>query len=207
MKLSWRQLWGLLWAYINKIPIDQTGKVLKLSRPTVYRWYGLFRQQLPDMEEVRLAGVVQMDEAYFGRKKTGQVAIIAAKSISSKQVAAIVIPRSAVNRADIVPFIQQHVVPESKLWTDGAAIYRGIGNHWPLEHDYDVHRKAEFGKTSQIEGFWGSLRTYIRRMYHHVTIAKLPHLLREYQHRLMHPEIFNSPASFLHKTLTTVSFA
>lgn len=207
MKLSWRIFWGLLWAYINKIPIDQTTRILQVSRPTVYRWYGLFRKNLPDMEEVRLAGVVQMDEAYFGKKKSGQVAIIGAKSRMSKLIAAIVIPKASVAREDIVPFIQQHVIPGAKLWTDGAAIYRGIGKHWPVEHSYDVHRKGEFGQTSEIEGFWGSFRTYIRRMYHHVTNAKLENLLLEYQHRLMHPETFASPASFLTKTLTTVSFA
>lgn len=206
MKLSWRDFWGLLWTYTNKVPIDQTGKLLKISRPTIYRWYDLFRKNLPDLEDVRLEDTVQIDEAYFGGRKKG-VAIVAAKQRKSTKVAAIVIPASSVQRHNIVPFIRQHVAPSSKLWSDGALIYKGIHNHWPVEHAYDIHRKGEFGKTSEIEGFWGSLRTYIRRMYHHVTAKKLPELLKEYQCRLMYPEIFNSPASFLQKTLTHVSFA
>lgn len=206
MKLSWRVFWGLLWTYTNKVPIDQSCRLLNISRPTVYRWYDLFRKNLPDLEEIRLEDTVQIDEAYFGGRKKG-VAVVGAKQRGKSKVAAFVIPASSVQRHDVVPFIRQHVVPGSRLWSDGAAIYRGIGNHWPVKHDYDVHRKGEFGKTSEIEGFWGSLRTFIRRMYHHVTTAKLPEMLKEYQCRLMQPEIFTSPASFLQKTLTKVSFA
>lgn len=206
MKLGWRQFWGLLWTYTNKVPIDQTRRVLKISRPTIYRWYKLFRTNLPQQEDVRLEGNVQIDEAYFGKKKQ-KVSLIAAKESHSSKVAARIIPRASVRRSDITPFLRQHVVPSSKLWSDGAAIYKGIAKHWPVEHSYDVHRKGEFGKTSVIEGFFGSFKTFIRRMYHHVTTPKLPELLNEYQCRLMQPEIFDSPASFLSKTLTSVSFA
>jgi transposase-like protein len=206
MKLSWSQFWQLLSCYTHKIPIDQTQRLLKISRPTIYRWFGLFRSNLPDLEEVRLEGVVQMDEAYFGGRKKG-VAIIAAKQQGAKKVAAWVVPASSVKRTDIMPFIRQYVAPGSKLYTDGAAIYKGIGNHWPLEHSYDIHRKGEFGKTSVIEGFWGSLRTFIRRMYHHVTTAKLPEMLKEYQCRLMYQEMFENPANLLPKLLPQFPFA
>jgi len=206
MKLTWRQFWGLLWTYTNKVPVDQTKRVLKISRPTIYRWYDLFRKNLPDQENIRLKGNVQIDEAYFGRKDK-KVSLIAAKESDSSKVAALIIQRASVQRHDITPFLRQHVIPGSKLWSDGAMIYRGIAKHWPVEHSYDVHRKGEFGKTSVIEGFFGSFKTFIRRMYHHVTSQKLPDLLKEYQCRLMHPQIFDSPASFLQKTLTTVSFA
>ena len=206
MKLSWKQFWSLLWTFTQRIPVDQTQKLLKISRPTIYRWYSLFRQNLPHLEDIRLEGEVQIDEAYFGGKLKG-VAIIAAKERNSSKVAAKIVPASSVKRIDIVPFIRQHVVPGSKLHSDGAAIYRGISRYWQVEHAYDIHRKAEFGKTSVIEGFWGSLRTFIRRMYHHVTTAKLPELLREYQCRLMFNEIFDSPASLLPKLLPSFPFA
>ena len=207
MKLKWKTFWGLVWCYVSKVPIDQASRLMKVSRPTVYRWYDLFRQNLPDMEEVRVGGIVQIDEAYFGRKSKGGVALIAAKERHGPKVATTIIPASSVNRNDVTTFLRQFVKPDSKLWSDGAAIYRGIAKHWPVEHSYDVHRKAEFGKTSVIEGFFGCLRTYIRRMYHHVTIKKLPQIVKEYQCRLMHKEIFDSPLSFLQKTLPTVAFA
>lgn len=206
MKLSWKQFWGLLWTFTNRIPVDQTKTLLGISRPTIYRWYSLFRQNLPHLEDIRLEGEVQMDEAYFGGRKKG-VAIIAAKERNSSKVAARIVPASSVKRENIVPFIRQHIVPGSTLHSDGAAIYKGIRKYWPVEHAYDVHRKGEFGKTSVIEGFWGSLRTFIRRMYHHVTTAKLPELLREYQCRLMFKEMFENPASLLPNLLPSFPFA
>jgi len=206
MKLSWQQLWGLLWTYVNKVPIDQTSKLLSLSRPTVYRWYGLFRANLPSHESVRIEDTAVIDEAYFGGKKKGY-ALVAAKEKGKRKVACEVIPASSVQRNQITPFLRQYVVPGSKLYSDGAAIYRGINKHWPVEHAWDIHSKGEFGKTSEIEGFFGALRTYIRRVYHHVTVRKLPEIVKEYQSRLMYPEIFENPASFLDKTLTKFSFA
>jgi len=206
MKLTWQQFWGLLWTFTHRIPVDQTGTLLHVSKPTIYRWYSLFRQNLPHLDNVRLEGEVQMDEAYFGGRLKG-VAIIAAKERHTSKVAAMVVPASSVKRVDIVPFIRRHIVPGSKLHTDGACIYKGIAKHWPVEHAYDIHRKGEFGKTSVVEGFWGCLRTFIRRMYHHVTTTKLPELLREYQCRLMHSEIFNSPSDLLPILLPRFPFA
>ena len=205
MKLSFTVFWRLLWCYGNKVPVDQTQRLLRLSRPTVYHWFMLFRKNLPELD-LRLEGTIQMDEAYFGGRKNG-VAIIGAKQRGTRRVVARIIPASSVDRRDILPFIREHIAPYSKFCTDGASIYKGIGKHWPLEHAYDIHKKFEFAQTSEIEGFWGAFRTFIRRMYHHVTVSHLPALLHEYQLRLMHPEIFRDPASLLTKLLPSVSFA
>jgi transposase-like protein len=112
MKLSWQRFWGLLWAYTHKIPIDQTQRLLKISRPTIYRWFDLFRTHLPDLEDVRLEGAVQIDEAYFGGRKKG-VAVVGAKQKGTSKVAAVIIPASSVDRTDITPFLRQYVVPGS----------------------------------------------------------------------------------------------
>lgn len=205
MKLSWQKFWRLLWCYGNRLPVDQTQRLLRLSRPSIYRWFALFRKHLPEMD-VRLEKCVQIDEAYFGGRKKG-MAIVGAKERGKRKVAAFVVPASSVQRMDIIPFLRQHVRPGAKLWSDGALIYKGIKNHWPVQHSYDIHRKGEFSKTSEIEGFWGSLRTFIRRMYHHVTVQYLPEMLHEYVSRLMYPEIFKNPASLLQKLLPNVSFA
>lgn len=205
MKLSWSTFWRLLWCYGNRVPVDQTQRLLKLSRPSIYRWFALFRKHLPETE-IRLEKCVQIDEAYFGGRKKG-VAVVGAKERGKRKVAAFVVPASSVQRTDIIPFLRQHVRPGAKLWSDGALIYKGIKNHWPVDHSHDIHRKGEFSKTSEIEGFWGSLRTFIRRMYHHVTVQYLPQMLQEYITRLMYPEIFKEPASLLQKLLPHVSFA
>lgn len=48
---------------------------------------------------------------------------------------------------------------------------------------------------------FGNLRTFIRRMYHHVTAEQLPEYVREFCARFSSPEIFESPRAYLRKTL------
>ncbi len=80
MKISHQQLWLLLWCWTRKVPLDQTASAAGLSKSTARKWYEKFRDNLPQekLEEVRLSGIVQMDEAYRGGKKRGY-SIIGAK--------------------------------------------------------------------------------------------------------------------------------
>jgi len=68
-------------------------------------------------------------------------------------------------------------------------------------------KKFEFGRTSEIEGMFGNLRTFIRRMYHHVTPEYLPEIVSEFCLRFSSPETFDSPHAYLEKSLSTVPFA
>ena len=54
------------------------------------------------------------------------------------------------------------------------------------------------------EGIFGVLKTFIRRMYHHVTMAKLESVVREFCCRFSHPEMFDSPYEYLLITLRLV---
>lgn len=202
MKLPFRTFWLLLWCWINKVPIDQARKVAGVSEPTARRWYDKFRGHLPkeSLESIRLSGVVQMDEAYRGGKNKG-FSIVAAKEKRKKnqrrKMAIEIIPKPSVDRKDALDFLSQKVVPNSKLHTDGAMIYKGINNWWPVNHQYELHKKWEFALTSEIEGLFGNLTTFIRRMYHHVTRDKVREVVQEFAARFVYPEWFDSPSSYL----------
>ena len=77
----------------------------------------------------------------------------------------------------------------------------GFTGGWQVRHKKDVHRKWEFGLTSEIEGMFGNLRTFIRRMYHHTTPKYLPEYVSEFCVRFSSPEIFDSPLTYLEKSL------
>ena len=89
---------------------------------------------------------------------------------------------------------------------DGASIYQSIHKWWPVRHQSEVHSKWEFELTSEIEGLFGNLRTFIRRMYHHTTPEKLPEIVREFCFRFSSPEIFQNPSNYLEKSLKLVPF-
>lgn len=199
-KLSLRTWWALLWCWTQRIPVRQTQKLCHVSEEAVYHWFREFRLHLPAFEPI-LQGQVQMDEAYFR-----SLSLIMAKQVGSTRVAHQVIPASSVNKSEAARFIFQWVAPKSALHTDGAGIYRGIEQWWQVRHKRDIHAKWEFGLTSEIEGLFGNLRTFIRRMYHHVTPAYLPEYVSEFCLRFSSPEIFDSPLTYLEKSLPPVPF-
>ena len=121
-----------------------------------------------------------------------------------RRIAIKVLHKSSVDRKDALEFISQYIVPESIFNTDGAAIYRGINNWWKLDHHYERHNRWEFTLTSEIEGLWGNLTTFIRRMYHHVTASSIESIVEEFLARSMYPEWFYTPSRFLETSLVKV---
>jgi transposase-like protein len=202
MKLSYQKFWLILWCWTTQIPVKQSVALTELSEEAVRRWYDKFRSNLPQNQAI-LEKIIQLDEAYF--KRAG---LMMGKQQGTRKVAFEIFFKSPneMNKQDALFFLQSYVKPKSKLRTDGAGIYRGIHNWWPVRHQKDIHRKWEFELTSEIEGLFGNLRTFIRRMYHHVTPEKLPEFVSEFCFRFSSPEIFDSPLSYLQKTLTFVPF-
>ena len=143
-----------------------------------------------------------MDEAYFK-----QLSLIMAKQVGSKKLAYQMIFKNSVDKAETARFLFQWVAPKSRLQTDGGGMYKGIDQWWQVKHRVDIHKKFEFGLTSEIEGMFGNLRTFIRRMYHHTTPEYLPEYVSEFCLRFSSPEIFISPNHYLAKTLKPVPFA
>jgi len=153
---------------------------------------------VPDIQHI-LQGTVQMDEAYFR-----QLSLLFAKQVGTRNLAWQVVQKSSVDKRDAANFLFQNIQPRSRLQTDGSGIYKRIDRWWPVKHHRDIHRKWEFALTSEIEGLFGNLRTFIRRMYHHSTPNYLPEYVGEFCLRFSQPEIFSSPLTYLEKTLAPV---
>jgi len=198
LKLPLQKFWLLLWCWTQAVPVRQTMALGELSEEAVRRWYGRFREHLPE-NVVQLSRVVQLDEAY-GK---GWV-LLMAKQKHTRKLAWTVFPGSSTQRHHALQFLQSHVKPKTTLATDGALIYRGIEKWWPVKHVRDIHAKWEFGKTSEIEGMFGNYRTFVRRMYHHATAEKVPSYVSEFCTRFSSPELFRSPNDYLRKSLSLV---
>jgi hypothetical protein len=198
MKLPLQQFWLLLWCWINQIPVKQTRALAKLSEKAVRYWFDQFRTNLPE-HEVILEKIVQLDEAF-----TKQWVVMMGKEQGTRKIAYTLLHNTHPQRQHAAYFLQQYVKPGSDLHTDGAGIYQGITGWWPVQHKRDIHKKWEFELTSEIEGVFGNLRTFIRRMYHHVTPENLPEYVSEFCLRFSSPKIFENPLNYLEKTLSLV---
>ena len=114
------------------------------------------------------------------------------KQIGSRRLAYQIL-KTAPAREHAWYFLQTYISPQSVVNTDGASIYKGMDHWWPVKHNQDIHKKFEFTHTSEIEGTFGVLRTFIRRMYHHVTMDKLPGVIGEFCVIFSRSESFDSP--------------
>jgi hypothetical protein len=168
-----------------------------LSEKAVRHWFDLFRSHLPEDRTI-LSHLVQLDEAYFGR--FGKVSLLLGKQIGSRKLAYEIL-REPPAKIDATLFVQRSIEPHTHLNTDGSVIYKGIEKRFPVTHTFDIHKKFEFTNTSEIEGMFGVLRTFIRRMYHHVTEEKLDAYVCEFYLRFCRPEMFTSPFAYLKNTL------
>lgn len=201
MKLPLKQFWAVLWCFTTQIPISQAMAMAGLSKKAVRYWYFSFRAHLP-RDRILLEAMVQLDEAYFSGFK-GR-ALLMAKQKGTRKLAYQVLPHGQPSRLDALLFLKDYVKPGSTLYTDGFTIYAGIDRLFPVTHLVDQHKDWQYSGTSEIEGIFGNLRTFIRRMYHHVTVEKLADIVSEFCCRFSHPEIFKNPRCFLQNTLYLV---
>lgn len=182
------------------MPVQQTASLSELSETAVRHWFDAFRSHLPENPFI-LEKIVQLDEAFFKNRT-----LILGKEIGTRKLAYEVLTTTAVQRHHTAYFLEQHVKPRSRLYTDGAGYYQNIQQWWPVRHRREIHSKWEFSLTSEIEGAFGNFRTFVRRMYHHVTPEKLPDYVREFSTRFSSPELFENPHTYLEKTLKLVPF-
>ena len=201
LKMPLKQFWLTTWCYTAQMPIKQAASICDLSYKAIRFWYDTFRNNLPK-DKVILERIVQLDEAYFGGFQ-GR-ALLMAKEKGTRKLAYKVLNHTQPSRLDAWRFLKENIKPGSILCTDGFSIYQGIEKLYPVSHIVDIHKAWEFGRTSEIEGMFGNLRTFIRRMYHHVTIKNLEGVVSEFCFRFTHPEIFKSPRIFLQITLCLV---
>lgn len=203
-KLSLEQIWLLLWCWQHKFTPENAMAETELSYPTVFNWYAKFRDKIPRelAESVLLRGQIVGDEMY-----TKECSIIGAKQKGTRNIAMKVLHQKSVTKTDAINFLVQFTKANSKFFTDGSSIYKGIGNWHRLDHTFEIHKKFEFELTAEIEGLWGVFRTFVRRMYHHVTKYKLVKIVSEFCLRFRQHKMFENPENYLQLTLSFKPFA
>jgi len=199
LRLPLQEFWLILWYWTTQIPIRQTEALTGLSGKGVRHWYDIFRSHLPKDKTV-LEAIIQLDEAYFGGWK-GRT-LLMGKQAGTRKIAYTILPHTNPARIDAYQFVKEYINSNSKIYTDGNPIYKELD--LPITHESEIHKQFEYTKTSETEGLFGVLRTFIRRMYHHVTVEKFPDYMSEFYFRFSHPEMFKSPRYFLTKTLYLV---
>jgi transposase-like protein len=194
-KLSFSRLWQLLECWLGRLSISQASFVSGLSEPTVRRWYRKFSGLIPE-EQAGLSGIVEVDEAFIGKRKYhNQTVVVGALERGTGKIALRALSGRLQGETD--RFILDTITKESLIHTDAWTGYWHLTEFFGYAHEMVNHDAGGFGPTNRIENVWMRLRRFIRKTVARAWKEHLPRLLKEFQARVNHLEAFRSPLSFL----------
>ncbi len=200
MKLKPRQLFTLLWCWQNKKSPDTARLLSSLSYTTVQRWYGRFRDHLPDSSAVILKGLVQIDESYFGKQRSKQPQTIVVGAIEQGSQNVMLRITNTRSQEALEQFVQDNIQQGTLVISDKWYGYQEL----PLlgySHESWNHSIGQFSATNQIEGLWGCIKRYLRKLYGCIPTRNLQSILNEWMARQNRPSLFASPENYLKATV------
>lgn len=163
--LSQYKLTQLINEWVYGTPARVCAKKIGLHRNTVNFWYQRIRKEMLSLPDPGpFEGEVEIDESYFGKRKTGlhktgtvqgQVPVFGLRERKSGLVIAEVV--SSTKGSYLLPLIQKHVQPGSTIYSDGFGAYhhlRALGfQHRVVLHQYTFVSQFRV-HTNGIESFW-----------------------------------------------------
>lgn len=179
------------------ISAKQLERELGVTYKTAWRMFQQIRSMLD--ESPRLKGEVEVDETYVGARKKGSggkgtgkmgrgaanKTVVVGAAEREGSVKAKIVPDA--KKASLIPFIQEHVEPDTLIHTDEWSSYRG------LKYQGYQHKKSNHGQkkwvvdgshTNSIEGFWSLMKGGLRGVYRGRVEPKfLQNYINEYSFR------------------------
>jgi transposase-like protein len=197
-KMSHQSIIRLIFCWQRNVNPGSVRNTLGLSYTTISRWYSKFRTNLPRNSNL-LNGTVEVDEAFFGRRKyNNQRIVIGAVERKTNMIRLKEIPDR--EQDSIEYFLWKAVNPESCLHTDCHSGYYDIG--WNgYGHELHNHSRGHFRGTNRIENVWSVVKRQIRRLYGQIRTKKLPEFIVEWEARRNFKHLFDNPISYLEETL------
>ena len=174
---------------------------LGISQPAAWFLLHRIRGAFADVRMTFSGPVVEVDEAYFGGKRksmsnskrkaltgrgpVGKTAVVAAKDRRTKNVVARVIDRT--DKATLQGFVDDHVAPGAKLYTDDATAYKGTDRpHETVKHgaaEYVRYLDGETVHTNGVESFWSMLKRAHKGVYHKISAKHLQRYVSQFAGR------------------------
>ena len=130
--------------------------------------------------ELPMRGVVESDEAYFGKGKNS----LMVQGVLQRGKHAIIVPIPDRKEETLKGNIKMRVMKHSYIMTDTASAYGGLGcsgyQHFTLNHSKEEFSKGNGIHSNSIEGLWGNQKKILYGIHHGVTKKHLFKYVAEY---------------------------
>lgn len=189
---------ALIASWQRRLPPGAVKQFTGLSYPTIRDYFRAFRANLP-RDPAALDGLVEVDEAFYGRQKHANQAIVAGavERTTGRLKLAVIADRQT---ETLEEFVLGAVTRDSLVHTDAWGGYATL-EAFGLGHDLTNHSKGNFGPTNRIEAVWSAQKRQLRRMYGQLPVRHLPLFLKEWEARYNYPELFVEPTRYLQASL------
>jgi transposase len=182
------------------ISAKQLERELGVTYKTAWRMFKQIRSMLSEDGGEPLSGKVEVDETYIGgkaknmhkdvreRKIQGRGAVGKVPVVGAVQRGGRVVAKTAehVSAETLLPFVKEHVMPESTIFTDEHAGYGDVAQsgyaHKRVHHSAKVYVIGD-AHTNTMEGFWSLVKRGIGGVYHNVSAKYLQTYFDEYSFR------------------------
>jgi transposase-like protein len=195
----WLQAIHLLASGKKGISTRHIQRLLNCSMKTAWFLTHRIREIMQPANTGPLGGqgvVLEVDETYIGAKSNRKKG----RPISEKRIVMTLVERDGVARSIHIPNVRADTLGEalaanarrqSKLMTDDANAYVGIGGHF-ASHETVAHAYGEYVRgevsTNTVEGFFSILKRGLYGTYQHVSDAHLHRYLSEFDFRYSNRE-------------------
>jgi transposase-like protein len=192
---KWFEAMFLMGATRCGISAKQIQREIVVTYKTAWRIAHQLRKLLS--EDLQLEGSsVEIDETYVGgvrkynpgRPMRGDKKKTPAMGMVERGGRVVALAVGDVKGSTLLGHIQNHVLPDSMIFTDELGGYDGIKhmpngyNHRRIKHSAGVYVRGNI-HTNTIEGFWSLVKRGIGGVYHSVSQKHLQHYLDEYSFR------------------------
>lgn len=173
----------LLYLFVLGVPAYRIRWYVPVSLATIERVFRIFRQAIYDsllceLQEIKLSGQIELDEALFGGRRKGGKRGWGAEGktlvfgIYRRNGRVITFPASDRRKETLIPLIRQHTRKGSLYYSDDHTAYATlnlIGKHQVIAHSREEYVRGEDTHINGIEGFWSYAKTWL---YHYRGVPK-----------------------------------